>query len=527
MKDQKLNVNDVDFSTFNLTHIHRTSFDMGDLIPIACVPTLPRDRLEVTMSNFIRAMPTKVPMMDNLDLKINHFYIPYRLLWNGFEQFISLAHNGRIDTEVLPLVAISNADQGTTPNYPNGRLADYLGIGAVDTSGGAGQGVNAMPFLAYHKIYLDHYAPKRWVNYTNPDGTVTQLNQLRDFLEEIRVGDGGSPLETISAEDGFLGRLRKVNFNHDYFTNALPTPTLFEDMKLPLFTTSPDLLDYDTYEGDFQISGGDLPFSNDPGSVVGNANYEKLATIRDLRKSISLQHYLEKLQQTGGGYIETMKIHWNQDLPNDLLQRSEYLGGAVTDIFNNEVESNADTVNIGSSGAGQGLGSLAGKPIGGGTDETVYCNSDEFGIYMAIAHVVPKRSYANAISRMWLDITPTEFPNPDFENIGDQTILRKELTGDFSHTTIWGYVPRYSQYKTALDRFSGEMRTSLKDWHMGTFKTELEEFPTISPEFMEANVREDVFQVPGEPDKLLGTFKIDIKALRPLQNTSRPGIGYI
>jgi len=248
-----------------------------------------------------------------------------------------------------------------------------------------------------------------------------------------------------------------------------------------------------------------------------------LSTIRDLRKSISLQHYLEKLQQAGGGYMETMKVQWNKDLPNDLLQRSEYLGGDVTTIFNNEVESNADTIESG----GRGLGAVAGKPIGGGTTDKAYMNSDEFGIYICVAHVSPKRSYSDALHRMWFDNIPTEFPNPDFENIGDQAVYKYELTGNYNDQAIWGFVPRYSQYKTALDRFSGEMKHSLKAWHFGSFQTELTQFNTISPSFMELIPREDMFEVPSEPDKLFGSFKFIINAKRPLQHTSQAGIGYI
>lgn len=524
MNKQQIKVNDIDWSTFDLSHINRTSFDMGQLVPIVCMPTLPKDKFKITVSNFIRAMPTKVPMIDGLDLKINHFYVPKRCLWNGFEQFITQGRNGRIDVSAIPQVALENVNPG---NYKNGRLADYLGLGDVSLDSDDVQYVSAMPFLAYQKIYLDHYAPKRWINYANPDGTAHNLALLRDKLEEIRDGNGNRVLQSILENDPLnLGQIRHVNWNHDYFTNALPSPTLFADQKLPLFTTNLYEPIINANDNEYYANpNGDIVFSP-TGTPQAKANYASMGTIKDLRTSISMQHYLEKLQQGDGGYLETMKIHWNQDLPNDLLQRSEYLGGDVTTIFHNEVESNADTVSE-ASGQGKGLGDLAGKPIGGGTDDSKYMDSDEFGIYMAIAHVVPKRSYADAVHKMWLQDLPLDFPNPDFENIGDQAVYRYELTGNFQEQSIWGFVPRYSEYKTALDRFSGEMRHTLKDWHFGTFKEELEQFPTISPEFMEAHVREDIFQVVDEPDKLLGTFSFNIKAQRPLQHTSQAGIGYI
>lgn len=526
MNKQTLRVADIDWSTFDLGHVNRTSLDFGNLVPIACIENLPNDQFEIQVSNFIRSVPTKVPLMENIDLKINHFYVPYRCLWDGFKDFISLADNQRISTGELPTVALENLYPGT--KYKNGRLADYLGLGEVDLLNGA-QSVSAMPFLAYQRIFLDHYAPKRWVNYKDADGNPHWLNQLRADLETIKFGDADQIAVLQPDQILNIGTLRRVNWNHDYFTNALPSPTLFEDQKLPLFTRTniynPVLKFQD---GEFQTQGDTLPIYRDSAGAPGQ-NYEALATIRDLRTSIAMQHYLERLQQADGGYLETMKIHWNNDLPDDLLQRSEYLGGDVTTIFNNEVESNADTRINQQTGdpTGQKLGDVAGKPIGGGTHEKQYLNADEFGIYIAIAHIMPKRSYADVVNPMWGRTQPLDFPNPEFENIGDQAVYKYELTGNFAHQQIWGFVPRYSDWKTQLDRFSGEMRYTLKDWHLGTFKEELQDFPTISPEFMESDVREDIFQVPGEPDKFFGTFKLDIKAKRSLQNTAQPGISYI
>ena len=117
-----------------------------------------------------------------------------------------------------------------------------------------------------------------------------------------------------------------------------------------------------------------------------------------------------------------------------------------------------------------------------------------------------------------------DFPNPEFENIGDQAVTMYELSGNFSQQGIFGYVPRYSEYKSSIDRYSGEMRNSLKHWHLGEFITAP---TTISPAFITCNPRVDIFKVPAEPDKFLGTFKINIDAQRKLQITASPGLNRI
>ena len=235
-----------------------------------------------------------------------------------------------------------------------------------------------------------------------------------------------------------------------------------------------------------------------------------------------MQQFLEKMQYGGGRYIETMKVIWGQDIPDATLQRPEYLGGDVIPLFVNEVESTSETQYA-------KLGDVGGKPVGAGRFEDIEFQVDEFGVYMVLAHVVPKRSYADAMDRMWLQKDVLDFPLPDFEGIGDQAVYSYEFNGkawhdDYNNTYgVFGYVPRYSEYKGQLDRFSGELRNTLKHWHLGMTAEDFGNIKEISPEFIECKPREDIFNV-NEPDKLLGTFQMNITANRKLSNNPLPGL---
>ena len=88
--------NNPDYNYFDLGHVHRTSLDMGELIPISCIPTLPGDTLNIDVEAFIRGMPTIAPIVDKVDLKINHFYVPYRVLWDRWTEFITQRNNQSI-----------------------------------------------------------------------------------------------------------------------------------------------------------------------------------------------------------------------------------------------------------------------------------------------------------------------------------------------------------------------------------------------------------------------------------------------
>ena len=320
-----------------------------------------------------------------------------------------------------------------------------------------------------------------------------------------------------------LFQLRNVNWNNDLFTQALPTPTLFNDVKIPLLNDNvwndEGLELYLGYNNSLQITRtGENYVTGQPFD-----NTEKMATIRQLRENIALQHFLETMQQGGGRYMETMKLIWGQDIPDATLQRSEYLGGDVTPIFFNEVESTAGTDD-------NSLGDVAGKPISGGRGSNINFKADEFGVYLCLAHVVPKRSYSDSIDiKVWKFDEPTDLPMKHFENLGDEAIYSSELIGSSGiDGQIFGYIPRYLRWKGATDRYSGELRHTLKHWHLGTTSDEIGNYPTISPTFLEAKPRMDIFNVnDGETDNIFGVFNFDMQVNRGLTYNPQPGLQYI
>lgn len=496
--------NKPDYSSFDLSHMHRTSFDMGKLIPISVIKTIPGDRINVDVKAFVRGMPTIAPIVDKVDIKINHFYVPYRVLWNKWGDFIS--HKKGTSAFPAPTIPTFKPTPRVNPEdkYLNGRLADYLGISDRSNM----DKLSLFPFLAYQTIFLEYYAPARWVEYLQANGNAHPLNALKDALEQVREIENYH-ISNTNIKNHVFGELRTVGWNHDYFTNALPTPSLNGDVTLDFYN--------DNVAEDMKDLGDEYPFHS-------SLNFDdpvvkaRRATVRDLRQNIAMQHFLEKLNYSGGRYIETMKVLWGQNIPDSTLQRPEYLGGDVIPLFVNEVEQTATT----SEG---NLGDLGGKPIGAGKFNDVNFVADEFGIYMCLAHVVPKRSYGDAIDKLWTQTDVFDFPLPDFEGIGDQAVKQYELCGHGEG--IFGYVPRYSEYKGQIDRFSGEMKHTLKHWHMGDMGIDLAYYPEISPAFIDCNPREDIFIVQNEPDKLLGTFEINAYAKRKLGVQVLPGISRI
>ena len=152
---------DKNYSSLNLGKTEKTTLDMGYLVPIFSKPVMPGDKVTLNTELFIRGMPTIAPIMDKVDIKVNFFHVPYRILWDYWQDFQTLNDNWKVLQEEKPQVPSLNVSVGSNPKYPYGRLADYLGIPtkAVNLK------LSLLPFLAYHKIYLDWFVPSRWLSY--------------------------------------------------------------------------------------------------------------------------------------------------------------------------------------------------------------------------------------------------------------------------------------------------------------------------------------------------------------------------
>ena len=177
---------------------------MGKIIPIDIQAVMPGDSFDINVEHFIRTMPTIVPIMDNVDLKINHFFVPYRILWEKFPEWLTMNDTHNILGEQKPEIPKFLMSPKPTarigeslPKYPNGRLADYLGLPSVwsGTKWRAPEEIpdkdyfNMFPLLAYHKIVLDWYSPQRWVEYYNSSGqdsqTLIKLKKMLQYFQKV------------------------------------------------------------------------------------------------------------------------------------------------------------------------------------------------------------------------------------------------------------------------------------------------------------------------------------------------------
>ena len=133
-------------SKFSLSNTKLLSCDMGELIPCGLTEVLPGDSIQQATTLLVRFSPLLAPVMHTTHVQIAHWFVPHRLVWDEWEDFITGGPDG-LNNSAYPYVSQSNAAVSS--------LADYLG---VPTSGLPGATkFNALPFRAYATIWNEFY----------------------------------------------------------------------------------------------------------------------------------------------------------------------------------------------------------------------------------------------------------------------------------------------------------------------------------------------------------------------------------
>ena len=133
-------------SKFNLSHYKLLTFDQGELVPCSLLEVLPGDTFQMASSALIRVTPLLAPVMHPVQVRIHHWFVPHRLVWDDWEKFITGGPDG-FDASVFPTVDFAANEPAV------GSLGDYLGV----PSTAAGPVVSALPFRGYALIWNEWY----------------------------------------------------------------------------------------------------------------------------------------------------------------------------------------------------------------------------------------------------------------------------------------------------------------------------------------------------------------------------------
>ncbi len=505
---------DIPRSSFNLSHTHKTTFDVDNLVPILVADIIPGDTWNCRASFFMRLATPLFPIMDNMYADTFFFFTPYRTLWDNFEKFHG-AQDDPGDSIVFTIPVMSRADA----NYSlPGTMGDYMGlpVGLIPDN----TDVSALPFRALQKIWNE------WFRDEN----------LQDSLDYV----------TTNGPDAFTANshtLQKRGKRFDYFTSCLTAPQKGAAVSMPLGTsanihtgavTGADITVFSVQQSDYQQidTGATFADMSATAGVIGDVLYADLstataATINDIRLAFQTQRLLERDARAGTRYVEVLKAHWGVTSPDHRLQRSEFLGGGSQAV---NVTPVAQTSGQPTPAAQDKLGNLAGFGTVSGTHSWSK-SFVEHGVLIGLVNVRGDITYSQGLDRMYSKATRYDFFYPVLSQIGEQSVLNKEIwvtaadTGTINDA-VFGYQERYAEYRFIPNRLSGLMRpdatSSLSAWHLSE---DFAALPTLGDTFITANLGvplDRAIAIPSEPH-FIADFFFDIKAARPLPTYGIPG----
>ncbi len=513
-------------STFNLSHGHKSAFDADDLVPI-CQPIdiIPGSTFNVKTSFFMRLATPLEPILDNLYFDTFAFFVPYRTIWVNHEKFHGAQDDpGDSISFTIPVMSGANAvDLGS----PADHFGLPLGMVFDDVS------VSALPNRAYRKIFND------WFRDEN-----LQITQA--FL----TTNGPDAASTYKFDD--LGDLQKRGKRHDYFTSCLPAPQRGTAVALPLgdraiimaqtvgqtdpsagdilgvqlgTTSVVHRIDTDAAVADISATTtASIPLYADLSSAIG-------VNVNDVRLAFATQHILERDARSGTRYVESLKARWGVTSPDFRLQRAEYLGGGSTRVMVNPVQQNTAASTPTVPAAQDKLGNLAGIGTASGTHSWSK-SFVEHGVVIILGNLRGDISYSQGVDRYWSKSTRYDFVYPELANIGEQSVLNKEIwntvgASQTANNAVFGYQGRYDEHRFLNSKITGIMRPdaagTLASWHLSE---DFAALPTLGATFIQANTStplDRAIAITTEPH-MIADFYHEIKAALPLPTYGVPGL---
>lgn len=481
---------------------HRSSFDLsskklftakvGEILPCYWQIAIPGTKYRISSDWFTRTVPVNTAAYTRIKEYYDFYAVPLRLISRALPQaftqmtdYMTSASSSTTNTPALTSVpnvsqsiinlylqVVDTNDQPNTRDdaglpiaYGSCKLLDMLGYGSmidksnenkasitknylgVDNLGDAdnplvyqaSQTVNALPFLAYQKIYYDFFSNSQWEKH-------------KAYAYNVDYWSGTGQISLVQD----MVQLRYANYPKDYFMGMLPSSQYGSVAVLPsVFSSSyPSNSVLVVSDDRSSVSGVENVANSSSVSVSGQSSTLRPSFINSdlsalsIRATEYLQRWKEVVQFSSKDYSDQMAAQFGIKAPEYMGNHAHYIGGWSSVININEVvNTNLDTDSSQASIAGKGVSSNSGHTL------TYDCGA-EHQIIMCVYHAVPMLDWNLTGQAPQLTVTAiSDFPQPAFDQLGMQSVPALNLQNNPGRNVsgALGYNLRYWQWKSNID----------------------------------------------------------------------------
>ena len=196
--------------------LHTQNF--GELRVIECTELDPGNSYIDAIGLQIKCAPMKAPAFGRIDATLHFYFVPRRLVYKDWEEFITGGVNGTFAHDVTALTPVAPSfnfqELVEAHRLVEGSLCDDFSLPTIDDDEGSYIGIppiDAMPFACYHKVFSDWYRDEL----LDPD-------EFEPLASEVQPNT--SPL---------LDKRYRA-WRKDYFTSARPDTQLGPSVGVPI-----------------------------------------------------------------------------------------------------------------------------------------------------------------------------------------------------------------------------------------------------------------------------------------------------
>ena len=519
---------------FSLPHQMVTTSDFGKICPICVTEMVPGDDFNVTSQSFCRLAPMPVPTFADVTLETCAFYVPMRQLWyDGREFFANQTYFSPNSKKIEPSAVPCACNSMFAFMFTDGRYSMVTEEATHDFSMTVGSGtkyykftkngraiydllcslgyqitfkwnddtrMSLLPLLAFVHIVHEYYLPQ--IAY--PDPNVQKILSLDSYYytncctqwESSAVGIRS--LAASHAYNTIYTIINDLNFplrsylKNDYFTSAWKYPNgnpsnysgTDSDANLNVNVPNGPNSSQKVYSN---LSAGTPPVLGDNNNALTNVGLNLLRAVTN---------YVTRNAVAGNKMVDRFFARFGIKLPDLTLQRPVYLGKSVQQINISDVTATSTVP------SGSVLGDYAGKGTSYGNGK-FSCSADEFGYFMIIQTIQPHTGIATGRKRHTVHLKYDEFYAPEFDCIGTQAIRKDEVfcrmfdeatanslfEAGYAPNGVFGYCPRYSEYKFGAFTLSGDFVLGSRYDNMSSYHLFRDGFvgnPSIDRAFLSA-----------------------------------------